>query len=208
MLDAFLDWLAARPAALQYLILAALSALENVFPPVPADVAVALGALLAQRGEVSAVLLGVVCWLANTSTAVGMYYAGRVYGHDLLRLRWAQALMPPEALAALKEAYDTHGVFGVFVSRFLPGLRAAVTPFAGVVGMPPLKALLPAAIASGIWYAFLVFAGAALGLNWNAVKRLIEDANRYLGLLAVVATVAFGVWLYRRVRRGRTTPSS
>ena len=45
MLERFLDWLSALPTPLTYAVLALMSALENVFPPVPADVAVALGAL-------------------------------------------------------------------------------------------------------------------------------------------------------------------
>ena len=45
--------------------------------------------------------------------------------------------MPPEAIAALENAYARHGEAGIFFSRFLPGVRAAVTPFAGVVGMRP-----------------------------------------------------------------------
>ena len=56
-MDPFLSWLASLPTLPTYVVLMLLSALENVFPPVPADVAVALGAFLAQRGEVSAPLL-------------------------------------------------------------------------------------------------------------------------------------------------------
>src|SRR5262249_39726995 len=70
MVDAFLDWMARLPTPLMYAVLALLSAVENVFPPAPADVAVALGAFLAQRGALSAPLLGLVCWAANTASAV------------------------------------------------------------------------------------------------------------------------------------------
>ena len=70
--------------------------------------------------------------------------------------------MPPEVLAALEEAYARWGTAGIFLSRFLPGLRAAVPPFAGVAGLSPARALVPAAVASAIWYAFLAFAGYAL----------------------------------------------
>ena len=58
MLDGFLDWVGSLPPLPTYVVLSVLSALENVFPPVPADVAVAVGAFLAQQGRVSAWLLG------------------------------------------------------------------------------------------------------------------------------------------------------
>jgi membrane protein DedA with SNARE-associated domain len=201
VLDAFLDWLAHLPTLPTYLVLMALSALENVFPPVPADVAVALGAFLAQRGEVSAVLLGLLCWSANVVSAAAMYFFARRHGAGFFRQGWGRKLMPPEAMAALQEASDRYGILGIFVSRFLPGLRAAVTPFAGVVGMPPARVLVPAGLASAIWYAFLIVAGSTLGRNWEAVKALVSDANRILAIVALATTAVLVVWLWRRARR-------
>ena len=75
MLERLLDALASLPLVPTYLVLMALSALENVFPPVPADTAVALGAFLARRGEISVVPLAVLCWLANLASACGTYLA-------------------------------------------------------------------------------------------------------------------------------------
>ena len=200
MLDAFLDWLAGLPTPLTYGVLAVLSALENIFPPVPADVAVALGAFLAQRGEVSAPLLGLVCWLANTASSAFAYGFARLRGPTFFRVGWGSHLVPASALQALREAYAAYGVAGIFFSRFLPGVRAAVMPFAGVVGMSPARALIPAATASAIWYALLIAAGTALGLSWDAVKALVTDVNRVLGLLALAVTVGVGLWLWRRTK--------
>ena len=201
MLDRFLDWLVHLPTVPTYAVLIALSAVENVFPPVPADLAVAIGAFLAARGEVSAVLLGVLCWAANQASAAGMYFFARSHGAGFFRQGWGAKLMPKEAMAAIQEAYDRFGVLGIFLSRFLPGIRAAVTPFAGVVGMPAARALVPAAAASAIWYAFLIGAGVTLGRNLEAVKRLVDEANRTLGLVALVVAVAFAFWLWRRIKK-------
>ena len=109
--------------------------------------------------------------------------------------------MPPEVLAALEEAYARWGVAGIFLSRFLPGLRAAVTPFAGVAGLSPARALVPAAVASAIWYAFLAFAGYQLAGSWDAVKALVADTNRVLGIATLVLAGAAAAWLWRRSRR-------
>jgi membrane protein DedA with SNARE-associated domain len=196
--DAILEWLAALPPVPTYAVLVALSALENVFPPVPADVAVALGAFLAQRGEVSVPLLGLLCWLGNTASAAGMYFVGRIWGESFFSSGWPRRLLPPAAMAALHDAYQRHGVAGIFVSRFLPGIRAAVTPFAGVAGLSPLRALVPAALASAIWYAFLVAIGSAVGLSWPVVRATLERLNAALTLVGLLAAAAFGVWLFRR----------
>ena len=201
MLDRLLDALASLPLVPTYLVLMALSALENVFPPVPADTAVALGAFLARRGELSVVPLAILCWAANLASAAGTYALGRRHGRGFFRDGWGRRLMSPETLAALEEAYGRWGTAGIFLSRFLPGLRAAVPPFAGVAGLSPARALVPAALASAIWYAFLAFAGYGLAQNWEAVKALVADVNRALGVVALVVAVALVAWLWRRSRR-------
>jgi membrane protein DedA with SNARE-associated domain len=201
VLERLLDALASLPLVPTYLVLMALSALENVFPPVPADTAVALGAFLARRGEVSVVPLVALCWFANLASAAGMYVVGRRHGRGFFRDGWGRKLMPPEVLAALEEAYGRWGTAGIFLSRFLPGLRAAVPPFAGVAGLPAARALVPAAIASAIWYAFLAFAGYEVAENWDAAKAIVADTNRVLAIAALVVAVIALVWLRRRARR-------
>jgi membrane protein DedA with SNARE-associated domain len=178
----------------------ALSAVENVFPPVPADTAVALGAFLARRGEVSVVPLAVLCWLANVASAAAAYVVARRHGPAFFREGWGRKVVAPGVLAALEEAYARWGTAGIFLTRFLPGLRAAVTPFAGVAGVGATRALVPAAAASAIWYAFLAYAGYTLAENWAAVKTVVGDANRALGLLAAAAAIAIAAWLWRRAR--------
>jgi membrane-associated protein len=199
--ERLLDWVSGLPTAAVYLVLAVLSSVENIFPPAPADVAVVFGAFLSRRGITSAPLLGLVCWLANTASSAGMYFLARARGKKFFSRGWPSKLLTPDAIKALERVYRKHGVAGIFVSRFLPGLRAAVTPFAGVVDMPPARALVPAAAASAIWYAFLVAAGAALGRNWESVERLLGTTNRVLGIAGLVAAALLAAWIWRRRRQ-------
>jgi membrane protein DedA with SNARE-associated domain len=203
VVDGFLSWVSGLSGLAVYGVLMALSALENIFPPVPADVAVVLGAFLARQGTVSAPILGAACWLANTASAAGMYFYARAHGRRFFATGWRRKLMPPEAIAALETAYRRHGVYGIFLSRFLPGIRAAVTPFAGVAGVAPARALIPAAAASAIWYAFLIAAGSFLGLSWPRARAVLDDANRVLALLASLAVVLVALLVWRHARRRR-----
>jgi membrane protein DedA with SNARE-associated domain len=204
VLERLLDALASLPLVPTYLVLMALSALENVFPPVPADTAVALGAFLARRGEISVVPLALLCWAANIASAAGMYVVGRRHGRGFFREGWGRKILPASALTALEEAYGRWGTVGIFVSRFLPGLRAAVPPFAGIAGLGAARALVPAAAASAIWYAFLGFAGYQVAQNWEAVKAMVSETNRALGIAAALLAVVALVWY---LRRSRTQPS-
>ncbi|MEZ0333060.1 MAG: TerB family tellurite resistance protein, partial [Gemmatimonadales bacterium] len=171
------------------------------FPPVPADVAVVLGAFLARQGTISAPLLGVLCWFANTASAAGMYFYARAHGRRFFASGWRRKLMPPEAIAALETAYRRHGMYCIFISRFLPGFRAVVPPFAGLVGLGAWRTLVPMGIASAIWYGGITLLGVLIGSNWERILAIIAGVNRTLGILTAVVIVGVAVWAWKGRRQ-------
>ncbi len=115
-------------------------------------------------------------------------------------------LLSPEAVATIERGYLRFGVVGIFVLRLLPGVRSIVAPFAGLVNLGPVRALVPMALASGLWYGGLVALGAYLGSEWSTIVRIIGQANRALGGLLLVLALAGTLWYLLRRRRRRRTP--
>ena len=91
---------------------------------------------------------------------------------------------------------------GIFVSRFLPGIRAVVPPFAGLVGLSPLRTFIPMALASGIWYGGLIVLATLIGSNWARINQIVLGVNRTLGIAALVLILGGVVWYVMR-RRAR-----
>ena len=200
---AFLDFILRQDPATVIVVLMLLSALENVFPPVPADLAAALGAFWAVRAGVSPVLVGVLCFLGNQASAVGVYLWVRERGDAVRLSREFQLLLPPEIQPAVRRYFDRFGSLGIFLSRFLPGLRAGVLPFAALNGVSPLRALVPAAIASLLWYAALTAAGSALGLAYDDVKSTVGRVTGALGTVGIAIAAAGLLLLWRAGKRAR-----
>jgi membrane protein DedA with SNARE-associated domain len=184
-------------------VIALLAALENIFPPVPADTAVALGAFVAGQGG-TVTMLGVffATWIPNVASAVGMYWVARTVGRSFAESPAGRRLLSPRAMQAIEGAYQRHHVWGIFVSRFLPGYRAVVPPFAGIVGIPAFRALAPVVLASGIWYGFVVWLAHRVGRNWSAVQHLLARVSWWLGIaaLAVTALLVWALMSWRRTR--------
>jgi len=201
--DAFLDFVLRQDPAMVILLLMLFSALENVFPPVPADVAAALGAFWAIRAGISPVLVGVLCFLGNQASAIGVYFWARSRGEAVLQSREFQLLLPPEIQPAVLRYVDRFGGLGIFLSRFLPGLRAGVLPFAAIHGVSPLRALVPAALASLLWYTGLTIAGSALGLAYDEVKTTVARVTGALGTAGVIIALVLIVLLWRAGKRAR-----
>jgi membrane protein DedA with SNARE-associated domain len=202
-MDVFLDFVLRQDPATVILVLMLLSALENVFPPVPADVAAALGAFWAVRAGVSPALVGALCFLANQASAVGVYVWVRQRGDAVRQSREFHLLLPPEIQPAVRRYFDRFGGLGIFLSRFLPGLRAGVLPFAALNHVSPLRALLPAGVASLLWYAALTVAGSALGLAYDDVKTKVARVTAALGTVGIVIATAAVLLLWRTARRAR-----
>jgi membrane protein DedA with SNARE-associated domain len=168
---------------------------------VPADSVVALGAFLAGQGA-DITMRGVyfATWVPNVASAIGMYWVARTVGRSFAESPAGRRLLSPRAMHALERAYQRHHLWGIFVSRFLPGYRAVVPPFAGIAGLGAYRALVPVAVASGIWYGFLVLLAHHLGSNWASVTGAIGRIGWWLGAaaLAVTALLALLVWRWRR----------
>jgi membrane protein DedA with SNARE-associated domain len=196
-----LHFLESLPPGPLYALITVLAALENVFPPVPADTAVALGAFLAGRGLLSAWTVFGLTWGANVGSAAAVYAVGRRYGRALFDRPLGRKLLSPAVLEHIARQYERHGTYGIFLSRLLPVWRAVVPPFAGIAGVSPARALVPLALASGLWYGTLTYLVATLGTNFEDVLRLIRRVNWVLGAIALALLVLAALWIRRRLKR-------
>jgi membrane protein DedA with SNARE-associated domain len=205
MMDTFVEFVLAQDPTLVIVLLMALSALENVFPPVPADVAAALGTFWAVRTGHSPVWVGFLCFASNQASAIAVYAFARARGEAVLKSKVFRAIMPEDVQVVVGRNIDRFGGLGVFVSRFLPGLRAAVLPFAAIHGLSPGRTLWPAAAASFLWYTGLTIAGSALGLAYDEVRSTVARFTGALGAVGIVliSAAVYFLWRERKKRRAR-----
>jgi len=184
-----------------YGLIAALAAVENVFPPVPADTAVALGAFLAGRGIMDPWAVFGVTWTANVSSGAAVYALARRHGRALFQGVLGRRLFSDATIARIEEQYQRHGTWGIFFSRLLPVWRGLVMPFAGIARVPPWRALLPLAAASALYYGALTFLITTLGTNLEDVLRVVGRVNAVLAVVAVALLLAAAIWILRRLKR-------
>ena len=176
--------------------------MENVVPPVPSDAAVGLGAFLSHRGVTSPVLVFLVTWIANLVGAGLVYLAARRYGHRLFASGTGRRLFAPRSLAVIEREYLRFGIAGIFFSRFLPGIRAVVPPFAGLVRLGAVRTFVPMAVASAIWYGGITLLGSLIGAQWVRIVGILEGVNRTMGIITLLLIAAGAAW-YWASRRAR-----
>jgi membrane protein DedA with SNARE-associated domain/uncharacterized tellurite resistance protein B-like protein len=184
-------------------VLALLAAVENVLPPVPSDAAVALGAFLSHRGVTRPLAVFLVTWVANLLGAAGVYLAARRYGRRLFTSPTGRRLLAPRSLAIIEREYLRLGTVGIFISRFLPGIRAVVPPFAGLVALDAARTFIPMGLASAIWYGGITVVGAVIGAEWTRITALLTGVNRTLTITTLIVAVLGMVWYLWRLQQRR-----
>jgi membrane protein DedA with SNARE-associated domain len=198
-----LDWLSALPIAALYASMFLAAGIENVFPPIPADTIVAFGTFLAARGKGTVIGAFLSVWLGNLAGASIMYAAGRRYGAS----RIEKQLLKEKGAAAegkLRALYERYGLGALFLSRFVPGVRAIVPPFAGAVRIPFLSTLAVMGVASGIWYGLVAWLAFRVGSSWDALQATLKQ----YGTIAAAVAIGIGLvaaiiwWSSSRAKRG------
>jgi membrane-associated protein len=101
----------------------------------------------------------------------------------------------------LEAMYARRGILALFLSRFIPGLRALVPPFAGALRVPPVRATLAIAVASAIWYGIVTIIAYRVGSDWDTLQARLRGAGVTAALIAgAVVIVVTGWYLFRRRR--------
>jgi membrane protein DedA with SNARE-associated domain len=196
------QWLSGVPLGALYLLMALFAAVENVFPPVPADTVVALGSWLAARGQGSPLWAFLATWIGNVAGASAMYFVGRRHGSAWMRRRFP-SLADERGERRLRELHGKYGAISLVLSRFVPGVRALVPPFAGALRISPLTTMLSLSLASAVWYGLVSYVAFRAGADWSSLVARITRYGRLaaIGAVAVIAAGALVWWLRRRRQR-------
>lgn len=190
-LEVLLGLIAGIPVEVAYVLVGVGAAIENVFPPVPSDLVVLAGGILAERGFLRADIVFLVAWLSNLALALGVYLAAYRYGAGLFSTRWGRWLLRPAQLHRMSEFYEEYGTITVLVSRFFPVFRVLVPAFAGISRLGFWRTAIPLMVASAAWYGLLIWAGALFSRN---LPRLLAPLSTVNTTVAVVAA-GFGIVL-------------
>jgi membrane protein DedA with SNARE-associated domain len=198
-MQGLIDWLTGLPTSVLYVALAVIGAVENVFPPIPADTVVALGSWLAARGKGSALAAFLAPVRGNGAGAAAMYFVGRSHGADWMHEKFP-ALANERNERRLQALYGKYGVLALVLSRFVPGVRALVPPFAGAMKVPAGRAIAAIAIASTAWYGTISYVAFRAGADWSALAGTIRRYSSIMAIVAAVALAGAAVWWYLRRR--------
>ncbi|MEB3305204.1 MAG: DedA family protein [Cyanobacteriota bacterium] len=180
--------------------------LENLFPPIPAELIMPLGGFLAHKGQLE---IGLVIFSGLLGTVLGAWFwygIGRCINEERLEHligrhgRWLG--VTPESLRQSRRWFNRHGAAVVFWGRLVPGVRTFISVPAGIELMPQPPFLAWTTAGSSILVVILALAGQTLGENYGTVLRWMEPISAGLFQVFLVSALALGLFVLLR-RRSR-----
>ncbi|GAA0974423.1 DedA family protein [Acrocarpospora macrocephala] len=192
------EWLQSIPAVWVYALVGLVIGLESLGIPLPGEIVLVSSALLAAKGVVSPVMVG-VC--ASAGAIVGDsigYLIGKKGGKplfDRLGRRFPKHFGPAH-LAKAEAMFQRYGMWAVFFGRFVALLRILAGPLAGALRMPYWRFLVANVLGGIAWAGGTTAAVYYLGV-------VAEQWLKGFSWVGLAAAVLFGIgttlWLKKRV---------
>jgi len=181
--------------------------------PIPEDIVLIAAGVLGESLGRSWIEVSALMYAGVLGGDCITFFAGRHVGGWLLTSRWFQRIVSPDKQAKVAGFFHRYGPMGLFIGRFLPGLRAPIFFTAGSMKVPFWKMLLFDGVAALISVPVFVWLGHWL---WAKFQDDLEQFNRTLsksqgyalwaGIVIVAASVTV-VFLWRRGRKNRKIAS-
>ncbi|HHE31183.1 MAG TPA: DedA family protein [Chlorobaculum parvum] len=179
MLDNFVAYLQQADPSTVYIALFFSAYFENVIPPVPGDVPIALaGYLLTFKTITFSVALFwstfgsvtgfMTIFMLSRFLGLKLYAAGESEVHHKFA-RSVHKLFPPSEMEAVRQKFSGHAYLSVLVNRFLFGSRAVICIMAGMLHLKIARVFGAALVSALLWNSLLIYSGFVLGSNWDQI---------------------------------------
>jgi membrane protein DedA with SNARE-associated domain len=181
-----------------YAGLAAVMAIETVFPPIPSELVLPFAGFHVARGTLGFLPALGASTLGAVLGAVVLYAIARVGGRPLVLRLHPLLRITAGDMDRADRWFDRRAVAIVLFGRLVPGIRSLVSVPAGLSEMPLWRFVAATAAGALIWNATLLGAGALLGAQYHRVEGYVGPVGTAMVIVVVLAVVAGLVWLRRR----------
>lgn len=167
--------------------------------PIPASPVLIWAGAVAHGDPLRLALAFLLATVAGSAGNLPWYWAGRRYGHRVLKLVCGVTLSPDSCVRQSENAFERRGAAMLVIARFLPGVETVAGPLAGALRLELPAFLLYDAAGSALHAA----AGLALGVAFHGqIDWLLEElAALGAGAILILGALLAAYLAYRFARR-------
>lgn len=188
-----------------YLAIYSTIVLGNLGLPVPEETILVLAGLLVWGGKFRLPLV-LATGIAGAVTGDNIgYWAGRRYGRVTMERYGRRLFITVSRFESMQRVVMQYGPLGVFISRFLPGLRFMAGPLAGTTGLPFFPFFISNVLGATVYAPMMVALGYAIGYGLGQYVEQFQRVVREIEYIMVIGLILLtGILLAWRAFRART----
>jgi len=194
--DQILTFIQSQNEFIIYGIIIFASFVENVFPPFPGDSVTIAGAIVAGGGNISYIGVLLSATSGGVAGAMFLYYLGRAKGRPYFA---HSRFFGQNALIRVESLFTRFGDIIIMLSRFIIGIRSAVSVAAGVGNVQPFRMTALTAASFVLWNWLLLGLVFYTKYNWRTIA---EISRKYqyaiIILLAIAAVIILVRWIWKK----------
>lgn len=175
--------------------------IENVFPPIPSELFLALAGFTAANGTFTPAAGILWATIGSVTGALVLYGLGAWFGrYRLYKAAYAMPLVDIDDVERTERWFIKYGYWTVFLGRMIPIFRSLISIPAGIERMNLGLFTLFTAIGSLIWNTLFIMGGYLLGTNFHLIA---DYADMFSNVVLIAVVLVLATWITARVVRNR-----
>ncbi|MEZ4741893.1 MAG: DedA family protein [Bdellovibrionota bacterium] len=167
--------------------------------PMPEDVVLITGGLLASRGIVSVEMTFVVTMLGVLVGDGIVFFLGRKAGPNIKKTRIFKKVLSDDNDKKISRIFNQYGDKVIFIARFLPGLRMPIFLTTGIYKVKPWKFFALDGFAAIISVPVWIYVGFVFGKNLEVLQEKISQTTYGLyAVLSCIIVIGFVIWFVKK----------
>jgi membrane protein DedA with SNARE-associated domain len=188
--DRILDTVFSHGTFWVYLIICIGCFIENLLPPFPGDAFILAAGALSAAGRLEPITAGIAALIGGMLSVFILYFIGKKYGREYF-IRKNFRFFNAQDIHNTEQKFEKWGALILIVSRFLFGIRSAVSVTAGIVDYPRFQMLLFSAISYAIFITLWMLLASGVVAGISDLPTMITNYGKIIGLIIVVAVIIY-----------------
>ena len=196
-----MQWITQYIEQFQYVAIAFVLFLAGLGIPIPEDIPLIYGGVMAGKGSLNVYIHFIVSMVFIIVGDVSLYLIGRRIarsGKGAEHTNYEtpsriQKILTPERKAKVQTYFDQYGSWAVFLGRFVAGVRGAVYLTAGMTRFPLGRFIFLDFLAALVSVPLWIWLGYWAGENWMSLLDQFKEYQVYvLGALCGLVVIILG----------------
>jgi membrane protein DedA with SNARE-associated domain len=202
-MDNIIDLLLVFYGPASYFIIFGILLICGLGVPIPEDITLLGAGLCAYYGSTNLILTIIVSYFGVMIGDGVIFFLGHFYGERILQHQTFHKLFSLNRKEAVQKMFAKRGNLAIFFGRFMPGLRAPIFFFSGLLKVPAKSFLFWDGLAAFLSVPAIISAVYYFGDELDMVIRVVKKVEHGIMLIVIIAVLFMAkiIWMRKRAEQ-------